>query len=50
MRNPQPEARQAAEMTLQLHGAGSPTILGIDLQGIEGVLEVHASESGDSGD
>lgn len=41
---------RAVEATLELHGAGSPTALGADLQAIPGIIEVRASEAGDTGD
>lgn len=42
-------ARRAVEVTLEVHGAASPSLLGTEIQAIPGVLEVRASETGDTG-
>jgi putative Mg2+ transporter-C (MgtC) family protein len=41
--------RHAIEVTLELQGAASPTLLGSRVQALPGILEVHAHEAGDSG-
>ena len=42
-------ARHAVEVTLEVRGAASPSLLGTDIQSIPGVLEVRASETGEVG-
>lgn len=41
-------ARHAVEVTLEVHGAASPSLLATDIQTIPGVVEVRASETGDT--
>ena len=41
-------ARRAIEVTLELQGAASPTRLASQIQGLPQVVEVHATEAGDS--
>jgi putative Mg2+ transporter-C (MgtC) family protein len=41
-------ARNAVEVTLEVHGAASPSLLATDIQMIPGVVEVRASETGDA--
>lgn len=42
-------SRHAVEVTLELQGASSPTVLASQIQMLPGIIEVHASEAGDSG-
>jgi putative Mg2+ transporter-C (MgtC) family protein len=43
------EPERALEVLLGIHGASSPITLAADLQGIDGVSEVHAAEAAEDG-
>ena len=42
-------SRHTIEVTLELQGASSPSLLAGQIQALPGIVEVHASEAGDSG-